>query len=124
MSDASRIKLTSRICNDLRIVLRRRSDEVLSASPTSDYAHYRKIAQVLDKEGDSVGARGGVVLDMSFWQKPALLILRELLFDLLKDCTQMQVRRAIHSRIATIEDFAEVSAVERLGKIVQLKVAS
>jgi len=121
MSKTTSIRLTHRICNDLRIVLRKKSDEVLVTN-RNEYVHYKKVAEQLDREKASV--KGGVTVHMSYWSRSALLVLRELLFALLEDCTQVQIRRAVLKRIATIEDYAEVSAVERLGNIVQLKVAS
>jgi len=119
------IRLTRRICSDLRIVLRRKTDALLvyqtsERERAAAYTHYRKVAETLDRET----VRGGVMINMPLWNKQALLVLRELLFALMEECTQMQVRRAILKRIAAIEDYAEVSAVERLGNIVQLRVAS
>ncbi|HET6497141.1 MAG TPA: hypothetical protein VFH61_17465, partial [Thermoleophilia bacterium] len=57
-------------------------------------------------------------------QERCFTILRDLMLAVLESCTQMQVRRALKKHISTLDDWTGTSAVESLGRIVQMRAAS
>ena len=108
------LHLTGRICAELRLYLRAQDQ---SRMTVGRYDALRKIAAELDRETDKGGKRGGVWISMDAWDRDKLLVLRNAMLDTLTDCTQMQVRGALTTRVAQIDNHVGVSAVERLGRL-------
>ena len=122
---ADQIRLTRRICRDLRAALR------VSTGPPSpgavvQYAARCKVEDLLRYEKSSDTTRGGRILARAMFSNDADLafqILRDLMLVVLVDCTQMQVRRALKKHITTLDEWSGTSAVESLGRLAEMRVA-
>jgi len=85
---------------------------------------------MLRVEREAGTKRGGRIVSKSMFyecdadRERIFGILRDLMLSVLADCTQMQVRRAIKKHITTLDDWSGTSAVETLGRIIQMRSAS
>ena len=135
MSD-EKLSLTRGVCKLIRPVMREMWDcSSRSASGGHDKGHgeylrydvdgaFMKLGRILDSESISGSKRGGVTIDLHWWKKREAILLRDILLVVLKDMTQAQVRRSLKQRIQQLDNHIGVSAVEVLGRVVSLRVAS
>jgi len=123
------IRLTRRLCYELRSVQREHLRAVGHCNITPKVlACHRWIEEQLAREHDSGTVRGGrtltrYCLDFIYDLDADLCfgVLRDLLLKVLATCTQMQVRAALKRHIATLDEWSGTSAVEALGRIVQMR---
>jgi len=110
-----KLRLTKRISTELRPCLRARATPVIMAN----YDALHAIAAAIDKGDDAGrgGAHGETRIDMTFWPRGRIALLRDILSDTLTACSQVQVRAAIQRRIDRLDDFLGTSAVERLARL-------
>ena len=128
---ADNIRLTKRVCRELRDAQRAylRTPAVANALREKDYDAHGRIEQLLKVERCAGTVRGGrVVAKTMFYEREAdqelcFTILRDLMIVVLGSCTQMQVRRALKKNITTVDEWLGTSAVESLGRIVQMRSA-
>lgn len=87
---------------------------------------YAELERIFEREKGSGTVKGGETLYESTFddnQEMSFRILRDLMLAVLKDCTQMQVRCALKRNIQILDEWSGTSAVESLGRIVQMRVA-
>ena len=127
MDDDKPIRLTRGVCRDLRLALRAASKETSVVNLSAkEYDAWGRVEAILSEEQKAGTVRGGRILckRMSYKDDELLhVIFRDLMLTVLKDCTQMQVRSALKKHIAVLDEWSGTSAVESLGRIVEMRVA-
>ena len=92
-----------------------------------EYEALGRIEKLLGEEKNIQTTRGGRTLHPTQFrdnEEMAWRVLRDTMLVMLENCTQMQVRRAVKKHITALDEWSGTSAVESLGRIVQMRAAS
>lgn len=122
-----KIRVTRRMCCDLRAALRTEARKEQSSWSKVQFEGFDRIEKLLTHEKENPTTRGGFTLYSTHWydhREETFRILRDLMLVALAGCTQMQIRRAYKKLINALDEWSGTSAVESLGRIVELKAAS
>ena len=126
---ADQLRLSRRMCRDLRTAFR--AATIAKSVPnmhltSKEFEAWNRVEEFLDSEKKLSTVRGGRVLNKNeFYRDSEVVhrILRDLMLRVLESCTQMQVRSALKKHIITLDEWSGTSAVESLGRIVEMQVA-